>query len=250
MHCHWWCWLRARAPVPGVCISPASLLPCSPQRQCVQYALKARPLRRYIPKNPYQYQIWYVVTSSYFEYLMFFLILLNTICLGMQVSGEVLTVGGGAPLGPLCPWHRAGWAQPCCLKAAGVCSAALGRKGDRLDVGCPVEGLQQGGFFSFAASFPSHRSAVGWSPCSPCHWADTAPPAFSQHYNQSAEMNHISDILNVAFTVLFTLEMILKLMAFKAKVRAGRRLEIRGGLINSLIALSFPWAPASISSLA
>ncbi|XP_021232895.1 voltage-dependent L-type calcium channel subunit alpha-1S isoform X4 [Numida meleagris] len=91
------------------------------QRQCVQYALKARPLRRYIPKNPYQYQIWYVVTSSYFEYLMFFLIMLNTICLGMQ------------------------------------------------------------------------------------------------HYNQSAEMNHISDILNVAFTVLFTLEMILKLMAFKAK---------------------------------
>ncbi|XP_074781828.1 voltage-dependent L-type calcium channel subunit alpha-1S isoform X2 [Athene noctua] len=91
------------------------------QRQCVQYALKARPLRRYIPKNPYQYQIWYVVTSSYFEYLMFFLILLNTICLGMQ------------------------------------------------------------------------------------------------HYNQSAEMNHISDILNVAFTVLFTLEMILKLMAFKVK---------------------------------
>ncbi|KFP62330.1 Voltage-dependent L-type calcium channel subunit alpha-1S, partial [Cariama cristata] len=91
------------------------------QRQCVQYALKARPLRCYIPKNPYQYQIWYVVTSSYFEYLMFFLILLNTICLGMQ------------------------------------------------------------------------------------------------HYNQSAEMNHVSDILNVAFTVLFTLEMILKLMAFKAK---------------------------------
>ncbi|NXT00428.1 CAC1S protein, partial [Jacana jacana] len=91
------------------------------QRQCVQYALKARPLRRYIPKNPYQYQIWYVVTSSYFEYLMFFLILLNTICLGMQ------------------------------------------------------------------------------------------------HYNQSAEMNHVSDILNVAFTILFTLEMILKLMAFKAK---------------------------------
>ncbi|XP_051627665.1 voltage-dependent L-type calcium channel subunit alpha-1S isoform X2 [Manacus candei] len=91
------------------------------QRQCVQYALKARPLRRYIPKNPYQYQIWYVVTSSYFEYLMFFLILLNTICLGMQ------------------------------------------------------------------------------------------------HYNQSPEMNHVSDILNVAFTILFTLEMVLKLMAFKAK---------------------------------
>lgn len=55
------------------------------QRQCVQYALKARPLRCYIPKNPYQYQVWYLVTSSYFEYLMFALIMLNTICLGMQV---------------------------------------------------------------------------------------------------------------------------------------------------------------------
>uniref|UniRef100_A0A8D1ZQR9 Voltage-dependent L-type calcium channel subunit alpha n=1 Tax=Sus scrofa TaxID=9823 RepID=A0A8D1ZQR9_PIG len=91
------------------------------QRQCVQYALKARPLRCYIPKNPYQYQVWYVVTSSYFEYLMFALIMLNTICLGMQ------------------------------------------------------------------------------------------------HYNQSEQMDHISDILNVAFTIIFTLEMILKLMAFKAR---------------------------------
>uniref|UniRef100_K7GFC5 Voltage-dependent L-type calcium channel subunit alpha n=1 Tax=Pelodiscus sinensis TaxID=13735 RepID=K7GFC5_PELSI len=91
------------------------------QRQCVQYALKARPLRRYIPKNPYQYKIWYVVTSSYFEYLMFFLIMLNTVCLGMQ------------------------------------------------------------------------------------------------HYNQSTEMNYLSDNLNVAFTILFTVEMFLKLMAFKAK---------------------------------
>lgn len=34
-------------------------------------------------------------------------------------------------------------------------------------------------------------------------------------------MNHISDILNVAFTILFTLEMVLKLMAFKVKVREG-----------------------------
>ncbi|OXB72264.1 UNVERIFIED_CONTAM: hypothetical protein H355_003797 [Colinus virginianus] len=93
----------------------------SEYKNCELDKNQARPLRRYIPKNPYQYQIWYVVTSSYFEYLMFFLIMLNTICLGMQ------------------------------------------------------------------------------------------------HYNQSEEMNHVSDILNVAFTVLFTLEMFLKLMAFKAK---------------------------------
>nr|XP_005989524.1 PREDICTED: voltage-dependent L-type calcium channel subunit alpha-1C [Latimeria chalumnae] len=58
------------------------------QRQCVEYALKARPQRRYIPKNPYQYKVWYVVNSSYFEYLMFVLILLNTICLAMQHHGR------------------------------------------------------------------------------------------------------------------------------------------------------------------
>uniref|UniRef100_A0A8C7KAP2 Voltage-dependent L-type calcium channel subunit alpha n=1 Tax=Oncorhynchus kisutch TaxID=8019 RepID=A0A8C7KAP2_ONCKI len=58
------------------------------QRQCVEYALKARPLRRYIPKNQYQYKVWYVVNSTYFEYLMFTLILLNTICLAMQHHGQ------------------------------------------------------------------------------------------------------------------------------------------------------------------
>uniref|UniRef100_A0A5G2QRH0 Voltage-dependent L-type calcium channel subunit alpha n=1 Tax=Sus scrofa TaxID=9823 RepID=A0A5G2QRH0_PIG len=98
---------------------------CELNKNQVPVRLKARPLRCYIPKNPYQYQVWYVVTSSYFEYLMFALIMLNTICLGMQ------------------------------------------------------------------------------------------------HYNQSEQMDHISDILNVAFTIIFTLEMILKLMAFKARVSPG-----------------------------
>ncbi|XP_072136499.1 voltage-dependent L-type calcium channel subunit alpha-1D-like [Mobula birostris] len=54
------------------------------QRQCVEYALKARPLRRYIPKNPYQYKFWYVVNSTGFEYIMFALIMLNTLCLAVQ----------------------------------------------------------------------------------------------------------------------------------------------------------------------
>lgn len=67
------------------------------QRQCVQYALKARPLRCYIPKNPYQYKVWYLVTSSYFEYLMFALIMLNTICLGMQVGPQTHGPDGPGP---------------------------------------------------------------------------------------------------------------------------------------------------------
>ncbi|XP_060913471.1 voltage-dependent L-type calcium channel subunit alpha-1D [Labrus mixtus] len=58
------------------------------QRQCVEYALKARPVRRYIPKNPYQYKFWYVVNSAGFEYVMFVLIILNTLCLAIQHYGQ------------------------------------------------------------------------------------------------------------------------------------------------------------------
>ncbi|XP_041654848.1 voltage-dependent L-type calcium channel subunit alpha-1D-like [Cheilinus undulatus] len=58
------------------------------QRQCVEYALKARPVRRYIPKNPYQYKFWFVVNSTGFEYVMFVLIILNTLCLAIQHYGQ------------------------------------------------------------------------------------------------------------------------------------------------------------------
>ncbi|KAF5899153.1 voltage-dependent L-type calcium channel subunit alpha-1D-like, partial [Clarias magur] len=91
------------------------------QRQCVEYALKARPLRRYIPKNPYQYKFWYMVNSTAFEYIMFVLIMLNTICLAVQ------------------------------------------------------------------------------------------------HYGQSQTFNHVMDILNMVFTAVFTVEMVLKLIAFKPR---------------------------------
>uniref|UniRef100_A0A4W5M6B3 Calcium channel, voltage-dependent, L type, alpha 1D subunit, a n=1 Tax=Hucho hucho TaxID=62062 RepID=A0A4W5M6B3_9TELE len=93
------------------------------QRQCVEYALKARPLRRYIPKNRYQYKFWYVVNSTGFEYIMFVLIMLNTLCLAVQ------------------------------------------------------------------------------------------------HYGQSATFNYVMDILNMVFTAVFTAEMVLKLIAFKPRVR-------------------------------
>ncbi|XP_054878040.1 calcium channel, voltage-dependent, L type, alpha 1D subunit, a [Poeciliopsis prolifica] len=91
------------------------------QRQCVEYALKAHPLRRYIPKNPYQYKFWYVVNSTGFEYIMFVLIMLNTLCLAVQ------------------------------------------------------------------------------------------------HYGQSALFNYVMDILNMVFTAVFTVEMVLKLIAFKPR---------------------------------
>ncbi|XP_071980324.1 voltage-dependent L-type calcium channel subunit alpha-1F isoform X3 [Engystomops pustulosus] len=91
------------------------------QRQCVEYALKAQPLHRYIPKQKFQYKVWYMVNSTGFEYIMFVLILLNTIALAMQ------------------------------------------------------------------------------------------------HYEQSKPFNYAMDILNMVFTGLFTVEMVLKLIAFRPK---------------------------------
>lgn len=99
-----------------VCLPPMGVLrtpPCSfflpLQRQCVEYALKARPLRRYIPKNPYQYKFWYVVNSSPFEYMMFVLIMLNTLCLAMQVKMETAVgVTSGPSTQPPAPNSQGG----------------------------------------------------------------------------------------------------------------------------------------------
>ncbi|XP_072538443.1 voltage-dependent L-type calcium channel subunit alpha-1D [Salminus brasiliensis] len=54
------------------------------QRQCVYYALKAQPITIYIPKNPSQLKFWRIINSSQFEYIMFVLILLNTLTLAVQ----------------------------------------------------------------------------------------------------------------------------------------------------------------------
>ncbi|XP_051949884.1 voltage-dependent L-type calcium channel subunit alpha-1D [Xyrauchen texanus] len=54
------------------------------QRQCVYYALKAQPIKIYIPKNPSQLKFWRIINSSQFEYIMFLLILLNTLTLAVQ----------------------------------------------------------------------------------------------------------------------------------------------------------------------
>ena len=67
-----------------VLCSVCSLPP--PQRQCVEYALKAQPLKLYIPKNPVQYKFWSIINSTGFEYVMFVLILLNTVTLAVQVG--------------------------------------------------------------------------------------------------------------------------------------------------------------------
>ncbi|KAL3270430.1 hypothetical protein HHI36_020985 [Cryptolaemus montrouzieri] len=55
------------------------------QRNCIEFALKATPVRRYIPKERIQYKVWWFVTSKPFEYAIFVLILINTITLAMKI---------------------------------------------------------------------------------------------------------------------------------------------------------------------
>merc|ERR1712128_384691 len=54
------------------------------QRNCIEFALKAKPVRRYIPKNPLQYRLWAFATSPFCEYTVFMAILLNTTSLAMK----------------------------------------------------------------------------------------------------------------------------------------------------------------------
>uniref|UniRef100_A0A1I8JEW8 Voltage-dependent L-type calcium channel subunit alpha n=1 Tax=Macrostomum lignano TaxID=282301 RepID=A0A1I8JEW8_9PLAT len=56
------------------------------QRKCIEFALKAKPVRRYIPQRRLQYKIWWFVTSTPFEYGIFLLIMLNTIALAMKTN--------------------------------------------------------------------------------------------------------------------------------------------------------------------
>ncbi|RTG86716.1 voltage-dependent calcium channel L type alpha-1D [Schistosoma bovis] len=57
-------------------------------RKCIEFALKARPVKRYIPKENFQYRIWWFITSQPFEYCIFIFILINTISLAMKVEGQ------------------------------------------------------------------------------------------------------------------------------------------------------------------
>ncbi|CAG5117509.1 unnamed protein product, partial [Candidula unifasciata] len=63
------------------------------QRKCIEFALKVKPIRRYIPKARWQYKIWWFVTSQAFEYGIFVLIMINTVALAMKYQGQSAEYG-------------------------------------------------------------------------------------------------------------------------------------------------------------
>lgn len=65
-----------------------------PQRACIDFAISAKPLTRYMPQNrhTFQYRVWHFVVSPSFEYTIMAMIALNTVVLMMKVR-----VGAEAP---------------------------------------------------------------------------------------------------------------------------------------------------------
>lgn len=57
------------------------------QRACIDFAISAKPLTRYMPQNrhTFQYRVWHFVVSPSFEYTIMAMIALNTIVLMMKV---------------------------------------------------------------------------------------------------------------------------------------------------------------------
>ncbi|KAG0427118.1 hypothetical protein HPB47_025792, partial [Ixodes persulcatus] len=56
------------------------------QKSCIDFAIQAKPLQRYMPKNKdsFKYKVWKIVVSTPFEYFIMVLIVLNTVLLMMK----------------------------------------------------------------------------------------------------------------------------------------------------------------------
>ncbi|XP_061585641.1 LOW QUALITY PROTEIN: voltage-dependent N-type calcium channel subunit alpha-1B-like [Cololabis saira] len=59
------------------------------ERACIDFAINARPLTRYMPENTqsFQYRMWKFVVSAPFEYSIMIMIALNTVVLMMKFHG-------------------------------------------------------------------------------------------------------------------------------------------------------------------
>jgi len=79
------------------------------QKQCIDFAINARPMCRYMPKNKnsIKYRIWKLVVSPPFEFFIMTMIALNTIILMMKVRTTISIDCQQAfdiVLANLCPW--------------------------------------------------------------------------------------------------------------------------------------------------
>jgi len=62
------------------------------QKQCIDFAINAKPACRYMPKNKNstKFRVWKLVVSTPFEYFIMVMIAMNTIILMMKVLSLLL----------------------------------------------------------------------------------------------------------------------------------------------------------------
>ncbi|KAG1668868.1 Voltage-dependent calcium channel type A subunit alpha-1 [Nymphon striatum] len=67
------------------------------QKSCIDFAIQAKPLERYMPKNKdsIKYKVWRIVVSTPFEYFIMTLIVFNTLLLMMKSENAIFSVSCG-----------------------------------------------------------------------------------------------------------------------------------------------------------
>lgn len=87
----------------------------------------------------------------------------------------------------------------------------------KIHIGIQCEGFGQGIVLPHLTSVQARKYLVVGGKVS-ASGSVLIPGFLPQHYEQTAPFNYAMDILNMVFTGLFTIEMVLKIIAFKPKV--------------------------------
>ncbi|KAK3088414.1 hypothetical protein FSP39_018877 [Pinctada imbricata] len=150
------------------------------QKQCIDFAVNARPMCRYMPRNKgsAKYRIWKLVVSPKFEYFVMTLIALNTLVLMMKHDGQSDSYKD-------------------VLKYLNMSFTIL------FTIECTLKLIGFGRFSNQNASDGSNLQ-------SPNNFY-IAPDPIGKKYER------VLIVINIIFTVLFTIECILKLLAFGLK---------------------------------
>ena len=90
------------------------------QRACIDFAISAKPMTRYMPQNrqTFQYRLWHFVASPSFEYTVLIMIALNTVVLMMKVRQDSFNRSGTVDTLDASPvdevpviWNSSNWPQ-------------------------------------------------------------------------------------------------------------------------------------------
>lgn len=173
------------------------------QKQCIDFVINARPLCRYMPKDTHsvKYRIWRLVVSTPFEYFIMVMIALNTLILMMKVRPVI------------------GCFVPCiCTKAREM-------------------------FAISAQALPALARLWSKLLLLPQYYKQEQDTSKARQLDadQQAYQDYCNTLiyLNSAFTVMFSIECVLKILAFGPKVQ----------FVGIGVQVLIPWEMTVVDSL-